>query len=51
MVTFAGSHAELAVGTEVGTIFLVTSEITELPAANSPVQLAIAPSAAVMLLD
>ena len=49
--TYAGSHAELAVETEVGPIFLVSSEITELPTAGSSVQVAIAPSAAVMLLD
>ena len=35
----------------IGTVFLITSEITELPTAGSSVQVAIASSAAVMLLD
>ena len=49
--TYAGSHAELAVETEVGPVFLVSPDLGELPAAGTAVRVAIPAAATVMLLD
>ncbi len=49
-VTYAGSHAELALETEIGTVFLITSDATSLPVAGTAVQIDIPASAAVLLL-
>ena len=49
-VTYAGSHAELALETEIGTIFLITSDASSLPVAETAVQVDIPASAAVLLL-
>ena len=49
--TYAGSHSEVAVETEVGPLLLITSDAVELPVPHTRVQIALPSSAAVLLLD
>jgi iron(III) transport system ATP-binding protein len=49
--TYAGSHSEVAVDTEIGPILLITSDAVELPVPHTRVQIAFPSSAAVLLLD
>jgi iron(III) transport system ATP-binding protein len=49
--TYAGSHAELALATEIGTIFLIAYDTMALPVPDTSVQIAIPAPAAVLLLD
>ena len=49
--TYAGSHTEVAVETEVGPIFLVAPDWATLPRPDTRVHVAFPASGAILLLD
>ncbi len=49
--TYAGSHTEIAVATEAGQLFLVTSDTVSPPSAGTPVHLGLPAAGTVLLLD